>query len=893
MRRARSRRLAATLVAFGVAISIGLPLQLPSAATAADGPVITDPGFESGTWAAQTQHAHAEIVQGGANGSKHSVRIGLDYEGDSPVPVGGNLPTRGAGTSRGSVNQQITNVKPDTEYEFSVWIKGKGIRWGVFDLESKGYYTGSTAGGELSMYAGVDSAGGGTQWEKKTSSIVTGPRTTELNGFCILTDMTGPGWCDEFSLTEIGPRAAAWTPEAAWTERPSAQEKFPVTVPEVQQFRPSGAGEWKPRGVTRFVVDEAHRAEIGDEVQLAAAQFVEKGVAPGLKVAFGKVSDVPADGVFFTLGSPDLSAAPAKARELSDQAYSLAITDHGARVTGGGEAGALYGAMTLLQGLQGGSVPTGEVIDWTDQELRGLQVDSARRYYSLEWFETQVRELSYLKMNTLAVRVKDNEGLRVESDVLPRLVDRSPDGGSWTKAQVAEFVKIAKKYHVQVIPEVDVPEHSDMDRRVYPEYFTGKVWDFTRADVRDVLERFIRETGETFDSEYVHIGADEVTDRQTITPAVTAWMAAEGYPDSGFLEGLTHFANLMNAGLKADGRKTMLWNDEMNLRTRVPLDKDISIVYWANLGSSSYADQFADADYPIVGSSSDLYHDIWPPLSSGQYKKETINGPPLQTMLDYYGNPWVYPTASFGSIPATRPLTTDAQKAQSLGQLFPIWDDAMGWPPEQLVSKSLFPRLRIHAQTVWNSPRSITSYPTLDPYLRFYGEAAFSDGDAKYSVSTAAVLRPVDGFAAEVPEGQRLAVAATAVATDGTTTRLEGAEVVVTSDNAADEVSGGDVVFHGTGPRVLTVHSAGDPTMTPVAYDLTVTRGGVTPTPTPTPTPTSTSDPSGGGAGGDLATTGGVAPWAFAVGGVLLAGAGATLAGLSGRKRRNVATGGE
>ena len=66
--------------------------------------------------------------------------------------------------------------------------------------------------------------------------------------------------------------------------------------------------------------------------------------------------------------------------------------------------------MTILQAFaQRKSLPAGSVQDYSDQVVRGLQVDSGRRYYSIQWLKDQIEQMAYYKQNILQLRLKDNE----------------------------------------------------------------------------------------------------------------------------------------------------------------------------------------------------------------------------------------------------------------------------------------------------------------------------------------------------------------------------------------------------------------------------------------------------------------------------------------------------
>ena len=88
------------------------------------------------------------------------------------------------------------------------------------------------------------------------------------------------------------------------------------------------------------------------------------------------------------------------------------------------------GAMTILQAFaQRKSLPAGSVQDYSDQVVRGLQVDSGRRYYSIQWLKDQIEQMAYYKQNILQLRLKDNEGIRYDSKIAADLLTVKVDFG--------------------------------------------------------------------------------------------------------------------------------------------------------------------------------------------------------------------------------------------------------------------------------------------------------------------------------------------------------------------------------------------------------------------------------------------------------------------------------
>ncbi|MBD0421546.1 family 20 glycosylhydrolase [Streptomyces sp. TRM S81-3] len=706
------QRLLVTVAALALCATTLTTLGGSPASADGDDPLMTDPGFESGTFDGG-QYYHASLVAPGASGSGHAARVGLDYDGDSRYPRGGNLPVRGTGVSRGMVNKPVRQVEPNTVYEFTAKVRTEGnasVRVGVFDAENVAFYRGAANHVDVSS----------PTWTTVTRTITTGPRTRELNAFCFLNELgssSGPGYCDDFAVHKVGP-AADPAPAPPDDTRAWGANGFPVTIPAVQSFTRHDGESWQPQGDLSISVRHGQAATLRDDAERIAEEFVEAKLVRTATVRTVDDHARVARGILLTTGAVDLSAAPAKAQALASQAYRLDIDENAVRVTGGSDTGAFYGAQTILQALRSaGRLPAGAVTDWTDQTFRGLQVDSGRRYYSLGWLKNQIKDLAYTKMNYLQLRVKDDQGLRVESTVAPKLVDRLPAGGSWSKAQIADLVAFARRYHVTIVPEIDVPGHSSLDTQVYPEYAlpekTG--YDYSRADVREHLARWVREIGATFGTPYVHLGGDEFFDADN--PRLLSWVRGFAGPKATGEDGYKALFNYLAGELAEDGRGTWMWNDMISdpAGGAVRLSRDITIDYWAQIYDAPPAGAYLDAGFTLIGSSSDLYHDLWPPLTADD-KNNTINQPWPAGQWTTYGSPYVY-SGGWGA-----PYSVPAG-SNSVGQFFPIWDDPHGWAPEYVLTQTLLPRLRVHAQSVWNSPDPVTDFAAFDPYLRKLGHA--------------------------------------------------------------------------------------------------------------------------------------------------------------------------
>ena len=131
--------------------------------------------------------------------------------------------------------------------------------------------------------------------------------------------------------------------------------------------------------------------------------------------------------------------------------------------------------------------------------------------------------------------------------------------------------------------------------------------------------------------------------------------------------------------------KVLVWNDNIfDLGGIVPLDSRLIVDFWAGgMYGSIKASTTANAGYTIMSSSSSNYHDLWP--QQGQSK---LDRPlPKRTYEEFTRYHYSKSSYHYGN---DEVLTENLDK--SLGQVFPIWDDAHGYVPEYILTRTLFPR---------------------------------------------------------------------------------------------------------------------------------------------------------------------------------------------------------
>lgn len=228
-----------------------------------------------------------------------------------------------------------------------------------------------------------------------------------------------------------------------------------------------------------------------------------------------------------------------------NEAYRIEIDKKGVRLSANTETGIFYGLQTLLQLLNNGdnkTLPALTINDSPRFPYRGLHLDVSRHFFDKEFVKKQLNAMAYFKMNRLHWHLTDGAGWRIEIKKYPRLAsfaawrpfDKLNDwwvggrtfceqddpravGGYYTQDDIREVVAYAAERHITIIPEIEMPGHSEEVLATYPELScSGKPYvnaDFCVGTEKtfEFLENVLLEVIDLFPSEYIHIGGDEAS----------------------------------------------------------------------------------------------------------------------------------------------------------------------------------------------------------------------------------------------------------------------------------------------------------------------------------------------------------------------------------------------
>lgn len=195
-----------------------------------------------------------------------------------------------------------------------------------------------------------------------------------------------------------------------------------------------------------------------------------------------------------------------------EEAYRLKITADSIFIEAVTSRGHYWARQTLNQIIDfstDGTIPTLEIMDYPAFRIRGFMHDVGRSFISIAELKKQIALLSKFKINVFHWHLTENQGWRLESKVYPQLNDSANferlAGQYYTIAEAKEIAEFCKKHNMLLIPEIDMPGHSQA-------FVRAMGVDMQSKKGMEILKKLMTEiTEEVFpDVPYIHIGTDEV-----------------------------------------------------------------------------------------------------------------------------------------------------------------------------------------------------------------------------------------------------------------------------------------------------------------------------------------------------------------------------------------------
>ncbi|WP_373690339.1 beta-N-acetylhexosaminidase [Phocaeicola barnesiae] len=322
-------------------------------------------------------------------------------------------------------------------------------------------------------------------------------------------------------------------------------------------------------------------------------------------------------------------------KNLPEDAYEMQVSSGQIRVKASDSKGLFYGLQNLRLLLPPAieSSTAQDTVEWTVPEMtvkdaprfgyRGFMLDVSRYFLPKEELLRMIDCMALLKLNRLHLHLTDDNGWRLEIKKYPKLtevgawkVDRQhlpfPErrnskrgepatvGGYYTQADMKEIIAYAADRQIEIIPEIDIPAHSNAALASYPEYACPVVKDFigvipglggknaeiifcggnekTYEFLQDVLDEVIA----LFPSRYIHLGGDEATKTNwKKCPLCQARIREEHLADEEALQG--YFMGRMSDYVRSKGKEVMGWDELTNSK----LPEDAIIFGWQGFGNAA------------------------------------------------------------------------------------------------------------------------------------------------------------------------------------------------------------------------------------------------------------------------------------------------------------------
>lgn len=327
-----------------------------------------------------------------------------------------------------------------------------------------------------------------------------------------------------------------------------------------------------------------------------------------------------------------------KAGDTIPGAYQLTVSNSGVLIQAGTDQGLFYGVQTLQQMLSPQDMvaepvlPCVNIQDAPAFSWRGMMLDVSRHFFPKDSVKKVIDLLAMHKMNKFHWHLVDGIGWRIDIERYPELTkkgawrkvkaDKKPwedfaatyqdadgevYGGYYTKADIREIVAYAADRYIEIIPEIEMPGHSEAALQCYPALTcegngSPGVYCAGNEETFVFLQNIISEVVELFPGEYLHIGGDEVGKEGWLQCRKCRQRMAEEHLDGGE-ELQSYFVKRMEAFIHAQGKKLIGWDEILE----GGLPERATVMSWRGVSGGVEA---ANAGHDVVLSPGDpLYFD--------------------------------------------------------------------------------------------------------------------------------------------------------------------------------------------------------------------------------------------------------------------------------------------
>lgn len=353
------------------------------------------------------------------------------------------------------------------------------------------------------------------------------------------------------------------------------------------------------------------------------------------------------------------------------ESYAISVSSNGIRISYTSKASCFHALHSLFQLLKFNvetssyEAPSCFVKDFPTFSWRGLHLDVARHFFTVEEVKKYLDLMSMYKFNVFHWHLTDDQGWRIEIKQYPKLTEigawrdstvenhyatfprtwnTQHYGGYYTQDQIKEIVDYAAQRCITVVPEIEMPGHARAALAAYPQYScTGKqqsvpgLWGVfddvfcTKDSSLIFLQHILDEVLTLFPSTYIHVGGDEVpkTRWKTCSNCQTKKRIL-GLKDEAELQ--SYFIGQMDQYLKKRGRNLMGWDEILE----GGLSPGAAVMSWR--GTEGGIAAAKEGHFVVMSPGSHCYFDHYQskstsePLAIGGYT-------PLEKVYDFHPIP--------------------------------------------------------------------------------------------------------------------------------------------------------------------------------------------------------------------------------------------------------------
>jgi hexosaminidase len=468
----------------------------------------------------------------------------------------------------------------------------------------------------------------------------------------------------------------------------------PDVIPSLREWY-GDSGNYTLTESSRIVVDPKDESILRKAAEITRDDLLDL-TGYELEVTAGQ----PRSGDLYLAIDPSLSW-------LGDEGNVFNVSEY-VSITSASATGAFFGTRTTLQIIkqnEGRTIPRGEARDYPKYEKRGLMIDVARKYFTIDFLRDYVKQLSWYKMNMFQIHLNDDVGTpfadgttaayRLESTMYPGLASGN---GHYTKQEFKELQWMAMDYGINVVPEIDTPGHSRAFTSYNPALGDERGLDISKPEtvefVKSLFNEYLDGSDPTFVGPEVHIGTDEY------------WG-----PD---IERFRWYMDTLVKHINSKGKHPIMWGGLTMYNGTTPISNDATMGIWYEPYGAPQ--QAVDLGYDVINSQNVFLYIV--PTLYGNY----LNSQFLYN--EWEPNKWENTTLPLGH-PRVK------------GGMFSMWNDVSDANSVSMDDAHirLMPGIQVVAEKMWTGTRDDKSFSQFEQRTKILGDAPNADRSHKITVN--------------------------------------------------------------------------------------------------------------------------------------------------------------